>query len=153
MKVLPTASIAASEVTALELHHGDILTLGPRTCRLCQASVCRSTPGTFKPLMVRLRRRGVTALMALYGIESLKFSVCRCLPLSRTGDCSRDGQPSSHTTAHVDMKRLSDFSPICLLSLPRRTAAFTGTLGLTRWHFTSRGGKCAGGGFQKELVQ
>jgi len=54
----------------------------------------------------------------------------RCLPLSRTGDYSRDGQTplrQPRTTAHVDMK-LSDFSPICLmLSLPRRTAVY--------WHF------------------
>jgi len=43
-------------VTALELHHGDILTLGPPNLRLCQASVSIH-PWYVQATLVCLRRR------------------------------------------------------------------------------------------------
>lgn len=106
-------------VTALELRHGDSFTLGPPELAasvslqyvdpppkyLLYANYCAYGIG------------GVTALIALaIGIEWLKFSVWP-LPISSRGPSgvyAEDGQTplrEPRTTAHVDMKRLSDFSP------------------------------------------
>jgi len=81
------------------------------------------------------------------GIESLKFSVW-LLPTSSQGPVivySRDGQTplrQPRTTAHVDMKRYQTFPYLPNAVVASEDSRFTGTLGLTAWHFTSRGGKC-----------
>ena len=106
-------------VTALELRHGDILTLGPPELTASVRLQYVDPP----PRYVQATNwcaygiGGVTALMALgIGIEWLKFSVWP-LPTSSQGPVivySRDGQTplrQPRSTAHVDMKRLSDFPP------------------------------------------
>ncbi len=106
-------------ITALELRHGDIFTLGPPEL----AASIRLQYINPPPWYVRATNwsaygiGGVTALVTLgIGIEWLKFSVWP-LPTSSQGPVivySRDGQTplrQPRSTAHIDMKRLSEFSP------------------------------------------
>ena len=102
-----------------ELRHGDIFTLGPPEL----AASVRLQYVDPPPLYVRATNwcaygvGGVTALLALgIGIEWLKFSV-RPLPSLSQGPVivyARDRQTplrQPRSTAHIEMKRLSDFSP------------------------------------------
>lgn len=101
-----------------ELRHGDVFTLGPPEL----AAAVRLQYVDPPSLYVRAANwsaygiGGVTALVALgIGIEWFKFSVWP-LPTSSQGPVivyARDGAPlrQPRTTAHVDMKQLSDFSP------------------------------------------
>ena len=106
-------------ITALELRHGDIFTLGPPEL----AASIRLQYINPPPWYVRATNwcaygiGGVTALVTLgIGIEWLKFSVWP-LPTSSQGPVivySRDRQTplrQPRSTAHIDMKRLSEFSP------------------------------------------
>src|SRR5919202_2074691 len=103
---------------SLVLRHGDVLTIGPPEL----ASSVRLQYHNPPPLYVRAIRYGLygvgglTALLVLViGIESLKVPV-RPLPLGVHGPVvisAEDGtylrQPQ--TTAHIELQRLSDFSP------------------------------------------
>lgn len=106
-------------VNTLELRHGDILTLGPPEL----AASVRLQYFDPPPLYVRATNwaaygvGGVAALLALgIGIEWTKFSVVP-LPTATQGPVivyARDGETplrQPRSTAHIDMKRLSDFSP------------------------------------------
>jgi len=106
-------------VSSLKLRHGDIFTLGPPEL----AASIRVQYVDPPPWYVRAINwgaygvGGVTALVALgIGVEWFKFSVWP-LPTSSQGPVivyARDGQTplrQPRTTAHVDMRRLSDFSP------------------------------------------
>jgi peptidoglycan glycosyltransferase len=106
-------------VSSLKLRHGDIFTLGPPEL----AASIRVQYVDPPPWYVQAINwgaygiGGVTALVALgIGIEWFKFSVWP-LPTSSQGPVivyARDGQTplrQPRTTAHVDMRRLSDFSP------------------------------------------
>jgi membrane peptidoglycan carboxypeptidase len=106
-------------ITTGELRHGDVFTLGPPEL----AAAVRLQYVDPPPLYVRAASwsaygiGGVTALLALaIGIEWFKFSVWP-LPTSSQGPVivyARDGETplrQSRTTAHVDMKQLSEFSP------------------------------------------
>jgi len=132
-------------VTALELHHGDILTL-TRTC-LCQASI--------PPWYVQAASGAPTA-SGSYCTNGIRywhrvaqiFGVAVALPLSRVIVYSRDGQTPLSATHYGSRRyeaviRLFPYLPDAVVA--SEDSRFTGTLGLTRWHFTSRGGKCAGG--------
>ncbi len=105
-------------IEALELRHGDVFTLGPPEL----AASVRVQYVDEPPLYVKAATwgayglSGVTALLALaVGLEWTKFSVTP-LPTPTQGPVviyARDGQTPlrpPRTTAHVDMKRLSDFS-------------------------------------------
>lgn len=105
-------------VNALELVHNDILTLGPPEL----ASAVRLKYYAPPPWYIRAANRaaygigGVSALLVLgIGIASTKVSVVP-LPNASRGPVvvfARDGQTllrQPRTTAHVDMKRLADFS-------------------------------------------
>lgn len=107
------------KITAMELRHGDIVTLGPPELAASVRLQYVDPPPTY----VRAARwgaygvSGVTALLALsIGIEWLKFSVVP-LPNASGGPVivfARDGETplrEPRSTAHVDMKQLSDFSP------------------------------------------
>ena len=106
-------------VTALELRHGDIFTLGPPELA-ASVRLQYVDPPPWYVLCANWGAYsvgGVTALVALgIGIEWLKFSVWP-LPTASGGPVivyGSDGQTrlrEPHSTAHVDMKRLSDFSP------------------------------------------
>lgn len=124
-------------VTTLKLHHGDVFTLGPPELTASVRVQYVDPP----PLYVRAANwgaygiGGVTALLALgIGIEWLKFSVWP-LPTASQGPVvvyARDGQTplrEPRTTAHVDMKRLSDFSPY----LPKAIVASEDSR--FYWHF------------------
>lgn len=102
-----------------ELRHGDVFTLGPPEL----AASVRLQYVDPPPRYVQAATwgaygiGGITALLALgIGIEWFKFSVWP-LPASSQGPVvvyAGDGQTplrQPRTTAHVDMKRLSDFSP------------------------------------------
>lgn len=108
-----------------ELRHGDIFTLGPPEL----AASVRLQYVDPPPWYVRAANwsaygvGGLTALLALgIGIEWSKFSVSP-LPSPSQGPVivyARDGQTplrQPRTKAHVDMKRLSDFSPYLPLAL------------------------------------
>jgi penicillin-binding protein 1A len=106
-------------LTKLRLHHGDILTLGPPEL----AAAVRVQYNDPPPWYVRTVRyglygfTGLTTLTALWiGVEWQKFSV-RPLPASVQGPVAvyaREGETplrSIETRAHLELKRLSDFSP------------------------------------------
>ncbi len=106
-------------IKQLELRHGDVFTLGPPEL----AASVRVQYVDEPPLYVKAARwgaygaSGVTALLALaVGLEWTKFSVTP-LPTPTQGPVviyARDGETPlrpPRTTAHIDMKRLSDFSP------------------------------------------
>ncbi len=106
-------------VNTLELRHGDILTLGPPEL----AASVRLQYFDPPPLYVRATNwaaygvGGAAALLALgIGIEWTKFSVVP-LPTATQGPVivyARDGETplrQPRSTAHIDMKQLSDFSP------------------------------------------
>ncbi|MGB3639802.1 MAG: transglycosylase domain-containing protein [Rivularia sp. (in: cyanobacteria)] len=106
-------------VDSLELRHGDVLTLGPPEL----AASVRLQYSDPPPLYVKaaawagLGIAGVSALLMLViGVEWLKFSV-RPLPAATQGPVvvyAGDGETplqEPRTTAHVDLKKLSDFGP------------------------------------------
>lgn len=106
-------------IAAIELCHGDVFTLGPPEL----AASVRLQYVDPPPWYVRATQwgaysiGGLTALLALsVGIEWLKFSV-NPLPTASQGPVivfARDGETplrQPRSTAHVDMKQLSDFSP------------------------------------------
>ena len=106
-------------VDSLELRHGDVLTLGPPEL----AASVRLQYSDPPPLYVKaatwagLGVAGVSALLTLaIGVEWLKFSV-RPLPAATQGPVvvyAGDGATplqEPRTTAHVDLKKLSDFGP------------------------------------------
>jgi peptidoglycan glycosyltransferase len=106
-------------VDSLELRHGDVLSLGPPEL----AASVRLQYVDPPPFYVKAATwtgygvAGVSALLALViGIEWLKFSV-RPLPAATQGPVvvyAGDGETplqEPRTTAHVDLKKLSDFGP------------------------------------------
>jgi peptidoglycan glycosyltransferase len=106
-------------VDSLELRHGDVLTLGPPEL----AASVRLQYVDPPPFYVKtatwagLGVAGVSALLMLViGVEWLKFSV-RPLPAATQGPVvvyAGDGETplqEPRTTAHVDLKKLSDFGP------------------------------------------
>lgn len=124
-------------VNSLRLRHGDVLTLGPPEL----AAAVRVQYVDPPPLYVKAGNwcaygvGGLTTLLALgMGIEWTKFSVWP-LPSSANGPVvvyARDGQTPlrpPRTTAHVDMKRLADFSPY----LPNAVVASEDSR--FNWHF------------------
>lgn len=105
-------------IDKLALRHGDVFTLGPPELAASVKVQYVDKP----PLYVKAATwaaygvSGVTALVALaIGLESTKFSVLP-LPSPTQGPVviyARDGETPlrpPRTTAHVDMKRLTDFS-------------------------------------------
>ena len=105
-------------IDKLALRHGDVFTLGPPELAASVKVQYFDEP----PLYVKAATwaaygvSGVTALVALaIGLESTKFSVVP-LPSPTQGPVviyARDGETPlrpPRTTAHVDMKRLTDFS-------------------------------------------
>ena len=105
-------------IDKLALRHGDVFTLGPPELAASVKVQYVDKP----PLYVKAATwaaygvSGVTALVALaIGLESTKFSVVP-LPSPTQGPVviyARDGETPlrpPRTTAHVDMKRLTDFS-------------------------------------------
>ncbi len=105
-------------IDKLVLRHGDVFTLGPPELAASVKVQYVNKP----PLYIKAATwaaygvSGVTALVALaIGLESTKFSVLP-LPSSTQGPVviyARDGETPlrpPRTTAHVDMKRLTDFS-------------------------------------------
>ena len=106
-------------IKTLEMRHGDVFTLGPPEL----AASVRVQYFNPPPLYVKAATwsayglSSATALLALaIGLEWTKFSVVP-LPTPTQGPVviyARDGVTPlrpPRTTAHVDMKRLSDFSP------------------------------------------
>ncbi|HLP91933.1 MAG TPA: transglycosylase domain-containing protein [Nostocaceae cyanobacterium] len=106
-------------VTSLELRHGDVLTLGPPEL----AASVRLQYVDPPPWYVKLATwtaygvGGVTATFALaLGLEWTKFSV-HPLPTATRAPVvvyARDGSTplrEPRTTAHIDLKQLSDFGP------------------------------------------
>lgn len=106
-------------ITKLALRHGDVFTLGPPELAASVKVQYVDEP----PLYVKAATwaaygvSSVTALVALaIGLESTKFSVLP-LPTPTQGPVviyARDGETllrPPRTTAHIDMKRLSEFSP------------------------------------------
>jgi penicillin-binding protein 1A len=102
-----------------ELRHGDVFTLGPPELAASVRLQYIDPP----PVYVRAATwsaygiGGITALLALgIGIEWFKFSVSP-LPTSSQGPVvvyAGDGETplrQPRTTAHIDLKKLSDFSP------------------------------------------
>lgn len=105
-------------IDKLALRHGDVFTLGPPELAASVKVQYVDKP----PLYVKAATwasygvSGITALVALaIGLESTKFSVLP-LPSPTQGPVviyARDGETPlrpPRTTAHVDMKRLTDFS-------------------------------------------
>jgi membrane peptidoglycan carboxypeptidase len=105
-------------IDKLALRHGDVFTLGPPELAASVKVQYVDKP----PLYVKAATwasygvSGITALVALaIGLESTKFSVLP-LPSPTQGPVviyARDGETPlrpPRTTAHVDMKRLKDFS-------------------------------------------
>lgn len=124
-------------ITTLKMSHGDVLTLGPPEL----AAAVRVRYFAPPPWYIKAANwatysvGGVTALLALgIGIEWTKFSV-KPLPVSSSGPVivyARDGETllrQPRSTAHVDMKRLADFSPY----LPK--AAIASEDSRFYWHF------------------
>lgn len=104
-------------INTLELTHGDVLTLGPPELAAAVRVQYNDPPPWYIKAATRaaLGLGGVTALLALgIGFEWTKFSV-KPLPVSRSGPVivyARDGATllrKPRSTAHVDMKRLSDY--------------------------------------------
>ena len=106
-------------IDSLELRHGDVLTLGPPEL----AASVRLQYVDPPPFYVKaatwggLGVAGISALLLMViGIEWLKFSV-RPLPAATQGPVvvyAGDGETplqEPRTTAHVDLKKLSDFGP------------------------------------------
>lgn len=111
--------IGNRRITTLPLRHGDKLTLGPPDLEEAIALSYINPPPTYvKALRYGLYGfTGVTALVALWiGLEWQRFSV-RPLPPSVQGPVivyARDGETPlrrSSSEAHVEMERLSDYSP------------------------------------------
>jgi len=106
-------------LTTLELHHGDILTLGPpELAASVRLQYVDPPPWYFRAATwVGYGVAGVTTLFSLaIALEWTKFSVTPLPTATRAPVIvyARDGftplrEPRS--TAHVDMKRLSDFGP------------------------------------------
>ncbi|MDJ0615465.1 MAG: transglycosylase domain-containing protein [Calothrix sp. MO_192.B10] len=106
-------------LTSLELRHGDILTLGPpELAASVRLQYVDPPPWYFKAATwTGYGIAGVTALASLaIAVEWLKFSVTPLPTATRAPVIvyARDGftplrEPRS--TAHIDMKRLSDFGP------------------------------------------
>ena len=124
-------------VDSLELRHGDVLTLGPPEL----AASVRLQYVDPPPFYVKAATwagygvAGVSALLTLViGIEWLKFSV-RPLPAATQGPVvvyAGDGETplqEPRTTAHVDLKKLSDFGPY----LPSAVVASEDSR--FNWHF------------------
>ena len=105
-------------ITSLPLHHGDVLTLGPpELAAAVRLQYHNPPPWYIQAIRYSLYGAGgLTALVTLLiGIESSKFSV-RPLPdatgpvVVYSGDLETPLR-RPRTEAHVDMQRLSDFSP------------------------------------------
>ena len=124
-------------ITNLELAHGDILTLGPPEL----AAAVRLKYNDPPPRYVQAANwtaysvGGVSALLALgIGMAWTRFSVSP-LPVATSGPVivyARDGETllrQPRSTAHVDMKRLADFSPY----LPKAVIASEDSR--FYWHF------------------
>lgn len=124
-------------ISSLSLRHGDIFTLGPPEL----AAAVRLQYIDLPPWYVRAANwcaygiGGVTLLLAIgIGIEWTKFSV---MPLPGATQApvvvyARDGQTplrQPRTTSHVDLQRLSDFSPY----LPHAVIASEDSR--YNWHF------------------
>ncbi len=125
-------------VTALELRHGDTLTLGPPEL----AASVRVRYVAPPPWYVQAANwgayglGGVSLLLALgIGVEWLKAPAVRPLPTVNRGPVivyARDGRTSLHpprNRAHLEMKQLSDFSPY----LPKAVLASEDSR--FYWHF------------------
>ncbi|MBE9042098.1 transglycosylase domain-containing protein [Oscillatoriales cyanobacterium LEGE 11467] len=122
-------------ISEVELHHGDIFTLGPP--ELADAvRVQFVDPPPWYVKAFRWSLYGVGGVTALVGIwiayEWTKISV-RPLPRSVTGPVvvySRDGQAlrQQTQTAHIEKKRLSEFSPYLA------DAAIASEDGRFNWH-------------------
>ncbi len=106
-------------VDSLELRHGDVLTLGPpELAASVRLQYSDPPPFYLKALSwAGFGVAGVSTLLALViGVEWLKFSV-RPLPAATQGPVvvyAGDGETplqEPRTTAHVDLKKLSDFGP------------------------------------------
>ncbi|MEL6162518.1 MAG: transglycosylase domain-containing protein [Cyanobacteria bacterium J06641_2] len=124
-------------IDSLELRHGDVLTLGPPELAASVRLQYLDPP----PFYVKaatwagLGVAGVSALlMMVIGIEWLKFSV-RPLPAATQGPVvvyAGDGETplqEPRTTAHVDLKKISDFGPY----LPSAVVASEDSR--FNWHF------------------
>jgi peptidoglycan glycosyltransferase len=106
-------------VSSLELRHGDIFTLGPPELAASVRLQYFDPPAWYIKAATwsAYGIGGVTALVTLaIGVEWLKFSV-RPLPTATRAPVvvyARDGSTplrEPRTTAHIDMKQLSDFGP------------------------------------------
>ena len=106
-------------VNTLELAHGDTLTLGPPELAAAVRLKYNDPPSWYVKALAFTAYGigGATALLAVsIGAAWTKFSVVP-LPVPRSGPVvvfARDGQTplrQPRSTAHVDMKQLSDFSP------------------------------------------
>ncbi len=106
-------------INALELRHGDVLTLGPPELAASVRLQYIDPPAWYVKAVTYLAYGvgGVTALIALaIGVQWLKFSV-RPLPTATRAPVvvyARDGSTplrEPRNIAHVDLKKLSDFGP------------------------------------------